>query len=60
MEKGFNIHILNNLLWHTVVMGTSSELSQPFRQNKKGGVWVGRRAGYIATTFALKEYYHPV
>ena len=23
-------------------------------------VWVGRRVGYLATTFALKEHYRPI
>ena len=29
----------------------------PFVQDKNGGIWVGIRAGYLATTFALKEQY---
>ena len=37
-------------------MGASSDLGQPFRpRQKKVGVWVGRRVGYLATTFALRE-----
>ena len=36
-------------------MGASSDLGQPFRPRQKSWVWFGRRIGYLATTFALKE-----
>ena len=32
----------------------------PIIQDKTVGVWVGRRIGYLATTFALKDQYDPV
>ena len=55
LELGFNVHIRSKLLRHMFLVGASSSgLRQPFR------VWVGERAGYLATTSALKERYRPV
>ena len=39
------------LSWSLVLTWVS-----PFAQDQKGGVWVRRRASYLATTFALKEH----
>ena len=36
-------------------MGASSDVGQPFCQRLKSEVWVGKRAGYLTMTFALKE-----
>ena len=29
-------------------------------QDKKVGIWVGRKVGYLAMAFALKEHYRPI
>ena len=39
----------------TFVVGTSSDLGQPFRPRQKSWVWVGR-IGFLVTTFAQKEH----
>ena len=40
------------------VVDTSSDLGQPFPlQDKKVGVWIVMRRGFLATIFALKKNY---
>ena len=59
-----NAHIESKLLQHTLVIGASSDFGQFFRlrknKKKKKEVVFGLEAGYLATTFALKEHYRPV
>ena len=51
--QGFNMHIQSKLLQQTFVVALVLIWVSPFVQNKS---WVGRRVGYLATTFVLKEH----
>ena len=58
----FNVHTHNKLLysaclsWALVLTWVRPFLQQDHKKKKKkGGIWVERKAGYLATKFALKE-----
>ena len=37
-NKGFNVHIQSKLLYRTIVMGTSSDMGQPFCPRQKNSL----------------------
>ena len=57
---GFSAHTQTKLFHHTFVVGVNSNLGQPLSSKTKKWGWVRERAGYLGTTFALKEQYRPV
>ena len=59
IQHNKELRIYSNLLLRTSVKRGSYKLGQSFRPRQKQ-VWVGRRVGYLATTFALKVSSHQI